>query len=104
MHTPGIDGNANLCVKSEATDLAIETGMGRGEFAGYYGSMRALTVAVGPYIFGNLYAWGRKAFTSATGRPRYNVGFFAAAFLGCVVPEVFHQLLRRASRIKPASP
>jgi hypothetical protein len=47
LHTPGIDGNANLCVKSEATDLAIETGMGRGEFAGYYGSMRALTVAIG---------------------------------------------------------
>jgi hypothetical protein len=60
---------------------------------GYYGSMRALTVAVGPYIFGNLYAWGRKAVTNAAGRPRFNFGFMAAALLGCVVPEFFHQLL-----------
>ena len=55
--------------------------------------MRALTVAVGPYIFGNLYAWGRKAVTNAAGRPRFNFGFMAAALLGCVVPEFFHQLL-----------
>ena len=26
LHTPGIDGNANLCIKSEATDLAVATG------------------------------------------------------------------------------
>lgn len=82
--------------------------MGRGEFAGYYGSMRALTVAIGPYVFGNLYAWGRTAFTNVcTGRPRFNLGFFAAAVLGCAVPEVFHQLLRssrKADLVKRGDP
>ena len=96
FHLPGIDGNSSLAVRTEATELGVGAGMGRGEFAGYYGSLRALTVAIGPFIFGNLYAWGRTVFVNAQNQPRYNLGFFAAAVLGCIVPEIFHQMLRGA--------
>ena len=96
LHIPGMDGNANLCMKTEATEAAIAIGMGRGQFAGYYGSMRALTVAIGPYLFGNLYAFGRRTIVTSSGAPRCNLGFFAAALLGCVLPEFFHQRLLRA--------
>eukprot|EP01052_Picozoa_sp_SAG31_P009995 SAG31_NODE_535_length_14348_cov_11.339603_18_plen_75_part_00 len=61
--------------------------MGRGEFAGYYGNLRALTVFIGPLLFGNLYAYGRRV---APGR---NFGFWAAAALGCVIPEICHRML-----------
>jgi|EP01047_Picozoa_sp_COSAG01_P066492 MFS family permease len=98
LHVPGVDGNANLCVKTEATAAAVTSGMGRGQFAGYYGSMRALTVAIGPFVFGHLYAFGRRAFQTRAGHARVNLGFWAAALLGCVVPEIFHRRLLAAKK------
>ena len=62
--------------------------MGKGEFAGYYGNLRALTVAIGPFLFGQLYAWGRRVM------PGKNLGFWAASILGCILPEIFHRLLK----------
>jgi hypothetical protein len=35
---------------------------------------------------------------TACAAARFNIGFFAAALLGCVVPEIFHQSLLRAKR------
>lgn len=87
LHFPGINANSSLPLKTQATEIAIASGLGRGEFAGYFGNLRALTVAVGPFLFGNMYAWGR---TVAPGR---NLGFWSAALLGCVVPEIFHRML-----------
>ena len=52
LHFPGINANSALCLKTEATETALESGMAKGEFAGYFGNLRALTVAVGPFIFG----------------------------------------------------
>ena len=71
--------------------------MGRGQFSGNFGCLRALTTAVGPLLMGRLFSWGRARFVSADGKPRVNLGFLAAALLGCVLPEVLHQLYRRAS-------
>ena len=132
LHFPGISGNSALCVKSAATEIAIEEcgvsafhrdmdvptplpvrythpvadvsrraplckntpyiytvysykeegcldtpahpGMGRGEFAGLFGNLRALTSATGPYLFGQLYAWGRTFEIAGATR---NLGFWA---------------------------
>ena len=71
LHFPGINANSSLPLKTQATEIAIASGLGRGEFAGYFGNLRALTVAVGPFLFGNMYAWGR---TVAPGR---NLGFWS---------------------------
>jgi DHA1 family tetracycline resistance protein-like MFS transporter len=90
LHFPGINANASLPLKTQATEIAIASGLGRGEFAGYFGNLRALTVAVGPFLFGNMYAWGR------TATPGRNLGYWAAALLGCVLPEVFHRMLSNA--------
>lgn len=87
LHFPGINANSSLPLKTQATEIAIASGLGRGEFAGYFGNLRALTVAVGPFLCGNMYAWGR---TVAPGR---NLGYWLAALLGCVLPEVFHRML-----------
>ena len=56
LHFPGINANSALCLKTEATETALESGMAKGEFAGYFGNLRALTVAVGPFIFGVAHA------------------------------------------------
>ena len=56
LHFPGINANSALCLKTEATETALESGMAKGEFAGYFGNLRALTVAVGPFIFGASHA------------------------------------------------
>ena len=45
-----------LTGRREATETALESGMAKGEFAGYFGNLRALTVAVGPFIFGVAHA------------------------------------------------
>ena len=87
LHFPGINANSSLPLKTQATCLAIAAGFGRGEFAGYFGNLRALTVAVGPYWFGNMYAWGR---TVVPGR---NLGYWSAAVLGCAMPEILHRML-----------
>ena len=84
---PGINANSSLPLKTQATEIAIAAGLGRGEFAGYFGNLRALTVSVGPFIMGNMYAWGR---TVAPGR---NLGFWTAALLGTVLPEICHRML-----------
>jgi hypothetical protein len=91
LHFPGISENSSLCVKSAATEIAIgECGMGRGEFAGLFGNLRVLTSATGPYLFGQLYAWGRSFPIAGVTR---NLGFWAAVVLGCVLPELFHRML-----------
>ena len=36
---------------------------------------------------GNMYAFGRRV------TPNRNLGYWAAAVLGCVLPEIFHRLL-----------
>ena len=88
LHFPGINTNSALCIKSAATQTAIvHHGMGRGEFAGYFGNLRAITAAIGPFVYGQLYALGRTAY------PGRNLGFWAAALLGCAIPEALHQLL-----------
>ena len=57
--TPGIEGHSNTAVKAMATDLAqnlrtekYPAGMGRGEYASYFGNLGAVTVAIGPMLYG----------------------------------------------------
>ena len=64
--TPGIEGHSNTAVKAMATDLAqnlrtekYPAGMGRGEYASYFGNLGAVTVAIGPMLYGFIYAFGR---------------------------------------------
>eukprot|EP01043_Picozoa_sp_COSAG02_P060911 COSAG02_NODE_8063_length_2726_cov_2.042254_1_plen_392_part_00 len=93
---PGIDAHSNTAVTAMATDVAqglrtkkYPIGMGRGEYASYFGNLRAITVAVGPMIYGYIYAFGRKLY------PAVNLGYFAAAVVGCLIPELIHRTLTR---------
>ena len=79
-----------------ATDVAqglrskkYPMGMGRGEYAGFSGNLRAITVAVGPMLYGYIYAAGRQTRMGS----RVNLGYFAAAIVGCLLPELVHRTL-----------
>ena len=83
-------------MKALATDVAVSLkskkfpiGMGRGEYASYFANLGAITVALGPMLYGFIYAWGRKI------NPNINLGFFAAAVVGCLLPEMVHQTITK---------
>jgi hypothetical protein len=67
LHFPGINANSSLPLKTQATELAIAAGLGRGEFAGYFGNLRALTVSVGPFI---MVSTGQRSPSSIDKAPR----------------------------------
>ena len=94
--TPGIDAHSSNAVTAMATDVAqglrskkYPMGMGRGEYAGFSGNLRAITVAVGPMLYGYIYAAGRQTRMGS----RVNLGYFAAAIVGCLLPELVHRTL-----------
>ena len=44
------------CLHAAATDHAVESGFGRGEFQGAFNNMRAIAVAIAPIVYGRTYA------------------------------------------------
>jgi hypothetical protein len=59
--------------------------MGKGEYAAAFANMRALTVTIGPLLFGNIYAYS-KANGYGGGTP-----WLVAMVLGSVIPLVLHE-------------
>ena len=47
---PSINAVNASGIKSMATDLAVQQGMGKGEYVSAYGSLRAFTVFLGPML------------------------------------------------------
>ena len=59
--------------------------MGRGEYSAAFANMRALTVTVGPLIFGNVYAYSKQSGLGG------GIPWYLAGLIGCVVPLLLHE-------------
>jgi DHA1 family tetracycline resistance protein-like MFS transporter len=75
--------------KSVATNLAVEAGMGKGEFSGMLANLRAAMVVLGPMLFGRLaYGIGQRS-----GRPGMPFVFQGVVVLAA---EAMHQQAKAA--------
>ena len=54
---PGINTNNGAALKAWASDLAVASGMGKGEFQASMASMRSVVIATAPLLYGQLYGW-----------------------------------------------
>jgi DHA1 family tetracycline resistance protein-like MFS transporter len=57
LYYPGINATSANAMRAMGTDHAVAAGYGRGEFAGLFNNLRAVTVAAASPIYGNLYAF-----------------------------------------------
>lgn len=94
---PGGNAMSATALKAAATEHAVACGMGKGEFAGLFMNLRALTVATAPLFYGEFLAWLlRKKYS---GKPVW----YVAAILSSILPELLHRSLGD-SDMSPAPP
>jgi len=79
---PGINATSNVAMKAMATDRAVASGLGRGEFAAATANMRALVVAIAPMLYGKMYSH------QVSQKRDPAVTWFLVALLGCIVPQL----------------
>jgi ABC-type glycerol-3-phosphate transport system substrate-binding protein len=81
--------------KAMGTSLAVEAGMGKGEYSGLMANLRAGMVVFGPYLFGSIaYPLGQNV-----GMPGMPFVFIAAVL---ALAEVYHQKSKSALKAKKA--
>ena len=86
LKIPGINATSNAAMKSMGCDEAVAAGMSRGEYAGAFANLRALTVAIAPLTYSRLYE-----FNARRGRPGRT--WPMVAVVGALLPELLHQTL-----------
>ncbi len=84
---PGINANNAAALKAYAAQLAVASGMGRGEFQACMASMRSVIIATVPMLYGRLYGMQQ-----SRGEPA-RWAWWCVAMLGAVLPEVMHRTL-----------
>jgi len=102
FHLPGINNTSAAAIKAVATDHAVANGFARGEYGGMYSSIRTFSMVVAPIIFG----WAYKRGVGAQSKVVVGAPWFAAAFLGAIVPELLHRSIadEDLKTPKPQSP
>lgn len=98
LHAPGINATGNNAVKAAATDHAVKQGYGKGEFGGYVGNLRALTVVIAPVLYGQAYAFFvRHAHAHRSGKAVQLGGgriWWVILLCAALIPELLHQTIR----------
>ena len=85
---PGINANNGAALKAICGQLAVESGMGRGEYQACMASMRSIVIATVPMLYGRLYGFQKQRGEAA------RWAWWAVAMLGAVLPELLHRTLR----------
>jgi hypothetical protein len=80
-----VNANSKAALHGAATDHAVQSGMGRGEFQGSFNNMRAVAVAIAPMVSGRVYAR-----LSSRGFYPGRLWLLVAVLAG-VVPELIHR-------------
>jgi hypothetical protein len=94
---PGVNGGSAAAIKAMATDHAVAGGLGRGEFSAYFNNLRAVVVAVAPFMYGQTYAYCREAGLHP------GIPFWVGGLVGALLPELLHRTLLTTAEIKEHS-
>ena len=83
---PSFNATGANVLKAKATDHAVAMGYGRGEYAGLFNNLRALSVATAPLLYGEMYAYFI--------RKKIPVGqvWTFIALISAVIPEAIHRM------------
>ena len=83
----GINANNGAAMRAYCGQLAVESGMGRGEYQACMASMRSIVIATVPMLYGRLYGVQQQRGEAA------RWAWWAVALLGAVIPELLHRTL-----------
>ena len=83
---PGFNANHSSAMKSYATDHAVASGFGKGEFAAAIAIMRGMSVILATPI----YSWAYQLQKNRGQTPR--LAWFSVILLGAVIPEILHRM------------
>eukprot|EP00912_Choanoflagellata_sp_UC4_P001990 UC4_evm4s1277 len=93
---PGINANCNLAIKGMATDHAVAAGYGKGEYAGLFNNLRAVTVTSAPIFYGMLYSFCIKKSPPSNPSRYSGIPWIVAASVGSLLPELIHRSMTDA--------
>jgi len=82
---PGVNASSGTLVRAITVRKAAGEGFGRGEFSAYSNNLRAIPSALGPMLYGYVYAGFQDSFPG--------LAYLVAAIFGGIIPEVLMRSL-----------
>lgn len=89
IHAIGINNTNASAVKAMATDHAVASGYGKGEYGGMASSLRSLALIVAPFM----YNWAYRPIKGAQSKKPPGFPFLMAALFAAALPELLHRSL-----------
>ena len=93
----GVNGNSTHAIKALAGAMAVEAGLGKGEFSAYLNNMRSILMVLAALTMGNWYAY----FTES---PRFwpaGSVWWMAGVMGGILPAVLAWMLPKDAWLAP---